>query len=50
MVLNKDSVVLTEQLRTIDKKRLKERIGKVDEAIISDVNEALTISLGIIEF
>lgn len=48
--LNKDSVVLLEQLRTIDKKRLKEKIGKVDEDIIADVNEALTISLGMIDF
>ncbi len=48
--LNKDSVVLMEQLRTIDKKRLKEKIGRVDEEIIAEVNEALTISLGIIEF
>jgi mRNA interferase MazF len=48
--LNKDSVVLMEQLRTIDKKRLKEKIGRVDEDIIAEVNEALTISLGIIDF
>ncbi len=48
--LNKDSVVLMEQLRTIDKKRLKEKIGKVEEDIITEVNEALTISLGIIDF
>lgn len=48
--LNKDSVVLLEQLRTIDKKRLKEKIGKVDTDIISEVNEALTISLGMIDF
>ncbi len=48
--LNKDSVVLLEQLRTIDKKRLKEKIGKVDEDIIAEVNEALTISLGMIDF
>lgn len=48
--LNKDSVVLMEQLRTIDKKRLKEKIGRVDEDIIANVNEALTISLGIVEF
>jgi mRNA interferase MazF len=45
--LNKDSVVLMEQLRTIDKKRLKEKIGKVDQSIIDDVNEALTVSLAL---
>ncbi len=48
--LNKDSVVLLEQLRTIDKKRLKEKIGRVDDEIIAEVNEALTISLGMIDF
>lgn len=48
--LNKDSVVLMEQLRTIDKKRLKEKIGRVDDETIAQVNEALTISLGIVDF
>jgi len=45
--LSKDSVVLLEQLRTIDKKRLKERIGVLDEELIPNVNEALSVSLGI---
>jgi mRNA interferase MazF len=45
--LSKDSVVLLEQLRTIDKKRLKERIGMLDEELIPNVNEALSVSLGI---
>jgi mRNA interferase MazF len=45
--LNKDSVVLMEQLRTIDKKRLKEKIGKVDQDIIEHVNEALSVSLAL---
>jgi len=45
--LSKDSVVLLEQLRTIDKKRLKERIGALDEELIPNVNEALSVSLGI---
>lgn len=44
--LNKDSVVLLEQIRTIDKKRLKEKIGECDISIMSKVNEALLISLG----
>lgn len=48
--LSKNSVVLLEQLRTIDKKRLKEKIGHVDEGAIIKVNEALNISLGMIEF
>ena len=45
--LSKNSVVLMEQLRTIDKKRLKERIGTLDSELIPDVNHALGISLGI---
>ncbi len=45
--LSRDSVVLLEQLRTIDKKRLKEYIGEVDTEVIDSVDEALGISLGI---
>lgn len=45
--LSRNSVVLMEQLRTIDKKRLKERIGTLDSELIPDVNHALGISLGI---
>ncbi|MBE6030103.1 MAG: type II toxin-antitoxin system PemK/MazF family toxin [Firmicutes bacterium] len=45
--LTKDSVVLMEQLRTIDKTRLKERIGTLDKELIPDVNHALGVSLGI---
>lgn len=45
--LNRDSVVLLEQLRTIDKKRLREHIGTVEEEVIDTVDEALSISLGI---
>lgn len=45
--LPKDSVVLTEQIRTIDKKRLKERIGRLDEVYMNKVNDALIISFGI---
>lgn len=48
--LNKDSVILLEQLRTVDKRRLKERIGRMDEEAMEKVNEALVISLGIIDF
>jgi len=47
--LAKDSVVLLEQIRTIDKKRLKERIGHIDENVISTVNEAVSISLGLMD-
>ena len=47
--LTKDSVVLLEQIRTIDKKRLKERIGELPQNTMSRVNDALLISLGFIE-
>lgn len=45
--LSKNSVVLLEQLRTIDKQRLKERIGSLDDNQIPVVDEALGVSLGI---
>ena len=45
--LSKNSVVLLEQLRTIDKQRLKERIGALNEWQIPVVDEALEVSLGI---
>ena len=45
--LSKNSVILLEQLRTIDKRRLKERIGTNDKTRIPEVNEALSVSLGI---
>lgn len=47
--LNKDSVVLLEQIRTIDKRRLKERIGEVGGDLMNKVNEALLVSLGFYE-
>ena len=46
--LKNDSVVLAEQIRTIDKSRLKERIGHIDdEKIIDQVNNALGVSFGL---
>ncbi len=45
--LNKDSVILLEQIRTIDKKRLREKIGHLDEKLMLDVNEALLVSFGL---
>ena len=45
--LSKDSVVLAEQIRTIDKQRLKEKIGHLDEKLMNQVNEALEISFGL---
>ncbi len=47
--LLKDSVILLEQIRTIDKKRLKEKIGKLDDERLLQVDEALGISFGISE-
>ena len=48
--LKSDSVVLAEQIRTIDKSRLKERIGHIDdEKIIDKVNNALCVSFGLEE-
>ena len=41
----KDSVILLEQLRTIDKKRLKDKVCHLDETIMEKVNAALKISL-----
>ena len=41
----KDSVILLEQLRTIDKKRLKDKVCHLDNEIIDQVNHALSISL-----
>ena len=43
--MDKDSVVLLEQLRTIDKKRLKDRVCHLDGEIMSKVNKALMVSL-----
>ena len=45
--LSKNSVVLLEQLRTIDKQRLKERIGSLSSEKLPVVDEALSVSLGI---
>ncbi len=44
--LPKDSVVLTEQLRTLDKQRLKDKIGALNPDAMRKVNNALMISLG----
>ena len=44
--LVKDSVVLAEQIRTLDKRRLRERIGTLRPEVMARVGEALKISLG----
>lgn len=45
--LQKDSVILLEQMRTIDKKRLGEKMGHLDDETMNAVNDAITISLGL---
>lgn len=45
--LSKDSIVLLEQIRTIDKKRLKDRMGELDLNSMNRVNTALSISFGL---
>ena len=48
--LKAESVILTEQIRTIDKSRLKEKIGHIeDENIINKINNALGVSFGLEE-
>ncbi len=48
--LEKDSVILAEQIRTIDKRRLKEKVAHLDEEYLDRVDSALKISLGLIDF
>ena len=45
--LYKDSVILLEQIRTIDKKRLREKVAHLDKKLMKDVNDALSISFGL---
>ena len=45
--LAKDSIVLLEQVRTIDKHRLKERMGSLDTRAMSEVDQALSVSFGL---
>ncbi len=46
--LAKDSVILLEQVRTIDKKRLKERIGELPQSTMKRVDKAIMISFGVV--
>ena len=45
--LAKNSVILLEQIRTIDKRRLKEKMGHLDEKLMDKVNDAISISFGL---
>lgn len=45
--LVKDSVILLEQIRTIDKTRLREKMGHIDDGLMRQVNNAITVSFGL---
>ncbi len=45
--LTRDSVILLEQIRTIDKSRLRERMGKLDEPVMNQVDDAIAVSFGL---
>ncbi len=45
--LSKDSVVLLEQVRTIDKARLKEKMGRLDDSLMHRVDDAIAVSFGL---
>ena len=45
--LTKNSVVLLEQIRTIDKKRLREHMGRLDESMMNKVDDAIAVSFGL---
>jgi len=47
--LERDSVILAEQIRTVDKTRLKQRISVLNEDVMAKVNQALSVSLGLSE-
>jgi mRNA interferase MazF len=45
--LSKDSVILLEQIRTLDKRRLKEKMGHLDGTVMTRVNNAIAVSFGL---
>ena len=45
--LTKDSVVLLEQIRTLDKRRLREKMGRVDKTLMDKVDAAIAVSFGL---
>jgi mRNA interferase MazF len=46
----RDSVILLEQIRTIDKQRLTDKITQLDQSMMENINKALEISLGLADF
>ena len=45
--LTRDSVVLLEQIRTLDKRRLRERMGRVDDRLMEKIDGAIAVSFGL---
>lgn len=45
--LSRDSVVLLEQIRTLDKKRLREKMGRLDDELMQQVDAAIAVSFGL---
>ena len=45
--LNRDSVILLEQIRTLDERRLRERMGRVDGTVMEQVDAAIAVSFGL---
>ena len=45
--LSRDSVILLEQIRTLDKRRLKEKMGHLDDHVMQQVNDAISVSFGL---
>ncbi len=45
--LSRDSIVLLEQIRTIDKRRLREHMGHADESVMNQVDSAIAVSFGL---
>ena len=45
--LDKDSIILAEQIRTLDKSRLKEKVGRLDKKVLEQVKKAIEISCGL---
>lgn len=46
--LTRDSIVLLEQVRTLDKRRLKEKMGHLDEPLMHEIDTAIAVSLGLL--
>ena len=45
--LPKDSIILLEQIRTLDKRRLREHMGKLDDTVMKKVDNAIAVSFGL---